>query len=116
MISLEMKQKSKICIFQYKGWEPTTVTLGNHKMPFGLEENTSSKYTTFIERSAASEAFAIGRKNGLSIATNGTKWSLKGAIHMEGIDNENGDGLDENYGFVRGQPLHQSQKKLMFFT
>ena len=83
---------------QYNGWKPAKITLGNHKMPFSLDDTTSSKYITFIERSAATEAFVIGRKNGLSIATGGHNWSLTGAVHMEGIDNEN-SGQDEDYGY-----------------
>lgn len=72
-----------------KGWVPLKLTLGNHKMPFGLEELTSSKYITFMERSAANEAFSVGRQNGLSVGTHGDNWTFAVAAHLEGIDNEN---------------------------
>tara|TARA_R110002049_G_scaffold37043_3_gene117203 strand:- start:505 stop:1836 length:1332 start_codon:yes stop_codon:yes gene_type:complete len=88
----------KDAYLQYNGWKPASVTLGNHKMPFGLEELTSSKYITFMERSAANEIFSVGRKNGLSVGTNGDNWSLTGAVHMDGIDNEN-NGQNEDYGY-----------------
>jgi len=88
----------KDAYLQYNGWKPASVTLGNHKMPFGLEELTSSKYITFMERSAANEIFSVGRKNGLSVGTNGDNWSLTGAVHMDGIDNNNLN-QDEDYGY-----------------
>lgn len=83
---------------QYKGWKPVAVTVGNHKMPFGLEELTSSKYITFMERSSNNDVFAVGRKNGLSVKTHGDNWTLAGALHMDGVDNNNVD-QDENYGY-----------------
>ncbi|PCJ00503.1 MAG: hypothetical protein COB14_04380 [Alphaproteobacteria bacterium] len=88
----------KDAYIQYNGWKPAKITLGNHKMPFGLEELTSSKYITFIERSAASEAFGVGRKNGLSIGTSGSNWTLKGAVHMNGTL-ANNSGQDEDFGY-----------------
>ncbi len=92
------KTTIKDMYLQYTGWKPAKFTLGNDKMPFGLEELTSSRYITFLERSAGTGAFSISRKNGLSVGTNGDNWTLKGAIHMDGIDNEN-SGQDEDYGY-----------------
>ena len=43
------------------------VRLGHQKEPFGLEELTSSKYTTFIERSLPIEAFAPSRNAGVMV-------------------------------------------------
>ncbi len=83
---------------RYTGWKPVTLTIGNHKMPFGLEELTSSKYITFMERSAPNDVFAIGRQNGISLATHGQRWTLAGAVHLKGIDNDNA-GQDESLGF-----------------
>ncbi|MDT8310212.1 MAG: porin [Methylophaga sp.] len=90
--------EAKDLYVQYKGFKSVDVTLGNHKMPFSLEERTSSKYITFMERSAHNDVFSPGRQNGLSLFTNGDNWTLMGAVHMEGVSNNN-DGRDEDYGY-----------------
>ena len=82
----------------YTGFDNANITLGHHKMPFGLAELTSSKYTTMMERSVVSDLFVPSRQNGVSVATGGDTWSLTGAVHMQGIDNEN-DEKDEDYGY-----------------
>lgn len=43
------------------------VTIGNQKMPFGLEELTSSKDISVLERSAITERYAIGRAEGVQL-------------------------------------------------
>jgi len=46
------------------------VRFGNYRAPFGLEENTTSRYIMFMERSQGTDAFAIGRRMGIEAA----KW------------------------------------------
>lgn len=53
---------------RYGGWgKAANVTIGNQKMPFGLEELTSSKDISVLERSAITERFAIGRAEGVQL-------------------------------------------------
>jgi len=53
---------------QYSGFgKQAKVTLGRQKTEFGLEELTSSKDITFLERNAATEAYVLGRKEGIQI-------------------------------------------------
>ena len=40
---------AKDLYIKYTGFKPTTVTIGQHKEPFSLEELTSSRYSTFME-------------------------------------------------------------------
>ncbi len=60
---------------------------GNDKEPQGLEELTSSKYITFMERSMVNEAFAPGRNLGVSVGTGGDNYSVRGGLYTNGIDN-----------------------------
>lgn len=53
----------------YTGSDVANVTVGHHRSPVGLENNTSSNQITFIERAGATNAFAPGRKIGASLAT-----------------------------------------------
>lgn len=52
--------------------------LGHLKEPFSIEELTSSRFITFLERSAASSAFAPGRNAGLMVSGDGESftWAL----------------------------------------
>ncbi len=52
----------------YSGWDVADINIGQTKEPFGLENLTSSKYTTFIERSMVSGAFSPGRQPGIGLS------------------------------------------------
>lgn len=53
---------------RYKGWGSQAIlTIGNQKQPFGLEELTSSKDISVLERSALTELFAVGRAEGVQL-------------------------------------------------
>lgn len=66
------------------------LTLGQQKEPFGLEELTSSKYITAIERSMPTNAYAPGRNVGLKL--NGHQGMMTYAVGAfrqgNGPDNE----------------------------
>lgn len=51
---------------QYRGWDFATLTMGQFKMPFSLEELTSSNNVTFMERALPNE-FATARKIGFAL-------------------------------------------------
>jgi len=53
---------------RYTGWgKGANVTIGNQKVPFMLEELTSSKDISVLERGALTEAFAIGRAESIQL-------------------------------------------------
>ena len=53
---------------RYTGWgKAANLTIGNQKMPFGLEELTSSKDISVLERSAITERYAVGRAEGIQL-------------------------------------------------
>jgi phosphate-selective porin OprO/OprP len=49
------------------------VRVGNFRQPFGLEEVTTSRNLTFMERSQGTEPFVVGRRMGLEV----TQWAEK---------------------------------------
>ncbi len=62
-------------------------TFGNHKEPQGLEQQTSSKYLSFMERSMVTAAFTPGRGLGASVGVSGDNYTLRGGVFTSGIDN-----------------------------
>lgn len=82
---------------------PFNATVGNFKEPFGLEELTSSKYITFMERALPVDAFAPGRNLGFAINSYGKllagAWTAAAGVFGTDIDDPSG-GNDEGYGLV----------------
>jgi phosphate-selective porin OprO/OprP len=71
----------------YQGFDQLKITLGNQKEPFSLEELTSSKYITFMERGLPN-AFAPSRNTGIALSSHGEKWGAAAGYYFDGIDNE----------------------------
>jgi len=67
------------------------VTVGHFKTPNSLEEMTSSRYTTFMERSSFTDAFNIGRRIGVMLSNSGDNWTFKVAGFRGGMS----DGSDD---------------------
>lgn len=78
----------------YTGLGPWSVKVGHFKEPFSLENMTSSKYVTFIER-ALPEVFRPARSIGVAAATHGTDWSAAAGVFGEGVGTSPA-GADEN--------------------
>jgi phosphate-selective porin OprO/OprP len=49
---------------------PFTITVGHFKEPFSLEELTSSRFVTFMERASINQAFTPSRNAGLQFSAN----------------------------------------------
>jgi phosphate-selective porin OprO/OprP len=87
----------KDAYIRYAGF-PFKITVGQFKQPFGLEELTSSKYITFMERALPTEAFATSRRIGLGTNYAADDWTLAASVYgREEGDDTQGDG-DEGYG------------------
>ncbi len=82
----------------YGGFKNTMITLGNHKGQFSVEEVTSSRYITFIERGLPN-AFAPDRRLGLSVAKWGKNWrAFAGLFGEEAVNaDETGENEALNY-------------------
>jgi len=86
----------------YKGFKPVKIIFGNHKEPFSLEELTSSKYITFMERGLPN-AFSPGRDVGLSASTHGESWGASAGYFFDGVEN---DSSPKNQGWGATGRVH----------
>ncbi len=71
---------------RYSGWKNTRLTIGKFKQPFGLENVTSSRNITSIERSMASNAFRPGRQFGISLAKSKKRYTWSASVFNEDSD------------------------------
>ncbi len=82
---------------RYKGFEGKAVTVGRQKIPFGLEELTSSKDISMLERSALTERYVVGRADGVVVS--GKKNDFTYAVAAYGEDSESDPNL-EDFGYA----------------
>ena len=73
----------------YKASPKLTVTLGQHKALWGLEELTSDLFTPFMERSAFIGAFGFERRLGLSAAYTEKNFLIQGGIFADDANSLN---------------------------
>ena len=57
-------------------------------MPLGLNELTSSRYQTFIERAYVSSAFETDRRTGIEYSRWANTWNLRAAVYGQTMDVE----------------------------
>ena len=70
------KTRNKSAYIKYTGFELVDLYIGKHKEPFGLENLSSSKYISAMERSASNANFAGARAIGFSMASSGKHHGL----------------------------------------
>lgn len=98
----------KDAYIQRKG-DSATVTIGKHKEPMGLEELTSSKYISTIERAMVTDALAPSRNMGVSFKTASDNLLWQGGIFKSADDADNSN--NENYAFTGRVVLTPSNEK-----
>ncbi len=86
----------------YTGLKHADIKIGHNKPSFGMEQNTSSNYMMFIERTAPTNAFTRSEKIGINILAGDKNWSLGAGMFNEDAGNDD-TGEDEDVSFdVRG--------------
>lgn len=86
----------KDAFLSYKGFKHVELKAGNFKDPFMLQEQTSSKYTTFTERSLA-DAFSAGRHIGVMATTKHQHWTAAAGFFGNAVNTFSND-KDEGWG------------------
>ncbi|WP_036275884.1 OprO/OprP family phosphate-selective porin [Methylomonas sp. 11b] len=72
----------------WRGYDPLGVKVGSFKEPFSLEEATSNRWLTFIERNMAVNAFSDNPnayKTGFALTWSDPRWTAAGAIMTEPV-------------------------------
>jgi phosphate-selective porin OprO and OprP len=72
-------------LLSYRASDNLSLTLGQHNNFQGLEELTSSRFTSFIERAAFTDAFNFERRVGLSAAYSRGPLLIQGGVFTDNI-------------------------------
>jgi len=80
----------------YNGFDNIQLKAGNFKAPFMLQEQTSSKYIIFTERSLM-DTFSSGRHIGVMASTKHKHWTASAGLFGEAVGTA-ADGNDEGWG------------------
>lgn len=80
----------------YIKYQPWGLSIGQFKQYFSLEELTSSKYITFMERSLPN-VFATGRRIGIGWMQSDDNWTL--GVSAYGQEAGDGDENEEGFGY-----------------
>ena len=75
--------------------DPAYVRVGQYKAPNSLEWLTSTRFLTFMERSAIVDAFALDRKIGLGTGASGENWGADA-----GVFGQNAADVNDNEGYA----------------
>ncbi len=83
----------------YVGFDNMIIKLGNHKMPFSMEEVTSSRYIVFMER-ALPNVFTPGRRIGLSVTKWADNWRIQAGFYGQEVGEGEEEGENEAWGYA----------------
>ncbi len=64
----------------YKINSNTSLAIGNQKTPNSLDEQTSGRFTTFLERGSVTDAFRLSRRFGALLSTKGENYTFAAGV------------------------------------
>ena len=84
-------------VLEYKPNDATSIMVGNYKT-LSLENLTSSRYTTFMERGAYNDVLGVGRVMTLAAKVNGENWTVLAGVSGDSINNSDPAVVGNNGG------------------
>lgn len=106
--------KLKNAYLVYRGERPYQLQFGQFKQPFGLENQTSSKYLTFTER-ALPDALVPQRGFGIGLSTKTKHWRAAAGLFGENVSKQADDDTDQGLSLtarVNYAPWHSKHRVL----
>ncbi|MEO1192085.1 MAG: porin [Pseudomonadota bacterium] len=66
--------------------DPLYIRAGQYKTPNSLEEQTSGRFTTFMERAAITDAFSLDRRIGLGVGATGENYGVDFGLFGQNVN------------------------------
>lgn len=92
---------------RYDGWKAGDISVGQFKVPFGLETLTSSNAITFIERALPITTFAPSRRAGVGFSRGNNRHSFAIMGFGPSIDGDEGRGAGARFTY---SPINDNNK------
>ncbi|HET7268534.1 MAG TPA: OprO/OprP family phosphate-selective porin [Oleiagrimonas sp.] len=97
---------------EYEGWSAGDITVGQFKLPFGLEEATSSNDLSLIERSLPVDTFAPSRRMGVGFSHERKAWTIRAMVFGSSISGrDRGRGAAARFTLA---PVHNASTVVHF--
>jgi phosphate-selective porin OprO/OprP len=90
----------KDAYLKYRGWLAGEVSIGQFKVPFGLEEQISSRNISFVERALPTDSFSPSRRLGIGLAHEGPRHTLSSMAFGPSIEGDEGLGMSARATFA----------------